>query len=926
MSTSPPVSAREWFDAAMEQPVTERGAWLARHCTDPALIRRIAAMLDAHAGGPGPLDVPATSLIELLHDATDTPASSLLGERIGGFRLVRLLGEGGMATVFLGEREGGDFQQRVAVKLLRRGLYSDFEQRLFRRERQALASLSHPNIAHLIDGGVTANGVPYLIMEYVDGLPVTHFAAQQQLDLRARLRLFVTICRAVDAAHRALIVHRDIKPSNILVDTDGRPRLLDFGIAKLLDEDETATRSNLMPFTPGYAAPEQFAGGAITTATDVYALGVLLYELLLGERPGAEPAQRRPSARVGELTTDLWQLPTSRPALRIALRGDLDNVLMTALATEASRRYASAGALADDIERHLGAQPVSAHPPSRWYRASKFVQRHRGGVMVTAALALGVIASLGIALWQAHVAHVQAQRAASVRDFLLGVFEAAKDQLPRDARPTPDVLARAAAKRVDADPTLDAVTRAEFLATLGAISHTGSDYAQAKQYAERALASLDADRDAGSRLRLGIEVARTDAMLSLGEIEAADRLLASRIDAIRAEDDETAVRGIAVYAATRLASGALEEAVALARESSARADRVLGATHERALIASLLPGDTLGGAGHHQQAADELVVALARWDASGMLPNRDYVNSLQNLASSTCYLGDYDRCERLLNDALRLAMRIFEAPHEKIADVQQSLGALLSLRGRRDEAEPLLQQAAATYTSLFGPDHAYVASAQAALATLAFDRKDYAKSAEIFRAVTDLCTRAALDNDPTCARAWQNLSNAYLRLNKLEDAEVANARSLQLRRALFGEQHAQFANALGGLATIRLARGDPDSALAAVDRALAISEATGHSASLEAASMHTSRARALLTLARAAEALLALDSAEPIVVRLVPNDIARRLDLRVLRAEAQKALGHTDDARMTARAALELDAQHGVLAPEKRQLLESLAR
>ena len=227
------LTARDWFEAALELPVAERGDWLARHCADPVLVNQVTGMLDAESTGDGLLDRPAMQWIEDLHDPVDLQTDGLIGSRIGGFRLLRLLGQGGMATVFLGERSSGDFEQRVAVKLLRRGLYSELEQRLFRRERQTLANLSHPNIAHLIDGGVTDTGIPYLVMEYVDGVPISEHVVQQQLDLRARLRLFVTICHAVDAAHRALIVHRDIKPSNILVDASGNPKLLDFGIAKL---------------------------------------------------------------------------------------------------------------------------------------------------------------------------------------------------------------------------------------------------------------------------------------------------------------------------------------------------------------------------------------------------------------------------------------------------------------------------------------------------------------------------------------------------------------------------------------------------------------------------------------------------------------------------------------------------------------------
>lgn len=920
------LTARDWFEAALELPVAERGDWLARHCADPVLVNQVTGMLDAESTGDGLLDRPAMQWIEDLHDPVDLQTDGLIGSRIGGFRLLRLLGQGGMATVFLGERSSGDFEQRVAVKLLRRGLYSELEQRLFRRERQTLANLSHPNIAHLIDGGVTDTGIPYLVMEYVDGVPISEHVVQQQLDLRARLRLFVTICHAVDAAHRALIVHRDIKPSNILVDASGNPKLLDFGIAKLLDEEEGATRSAYVPLTPGYAAPEQYAGGVITTATDVYALGILLHELLLGERPKLEPTLRRASSRVAELSTDLWLLPLSRTALRTALKGDIDNVLSTALEAEAGRRYASAGALADDINRYLDAQPVLAHPPSRWYRARKFVQRHRGGVAVSAALALAVIASLGIALWQARHAQIQAQRATSVRDFVLDLFDAAKDQLPRDVRPTPDVLARAAVRKIDANQSLDAQTRAQFLSTLGAISQTSSDYALAREFADRALAALDAGGEGHSRLRLGIEIARIEAMHSLGESEQADQLLGARMNEVRALDDEIAVRGTAMYAATRMSRGALEESIALARESSAIADRVFGANDEKSLVASLRVGDSLGGAGQHERAASELAAALARWDASGVPPNRDYQASLLNLAATTSFLGDYDRSERLHKQALQLALRIFESPHERIADAQESLGALLSVRGNQNEAEPLLQQASATFATLFGNDHPAIASVQSALARLAFDQKDYATAARRYEGVTELCTRAKLDSDPTCARAWQNMSTVYLRQGRLDEAETANLRSLELRRALYGENHAQYANALAGLGAIHLARHDFSAALRAFDQSIAISDATGHGGSLEAAQKQGARAAALIGLNRASEALPALDIAEQIVAKLVPDDHSLMQRMLTLRAQALDQLGRAEETRSVARQAIALDGTGSLLKPGELEQLRAMAR
>ena len=283
MSTPVP-SLRDLFEAACELDDAARAAYLAAHCADPAQREQVERLLAADRDdGDGALAQDAADALQALGEAE--PLTFAPGGWIGPWRLIALLGEGGSSTVFRAGRDAAGVRQEVALKLLRRGLYSYEAQRQFRRERQALAALSHPDIASLIEGGVTEQGLAYIALELVDGQAITDYACTRSLDLTARLRLFLRVCRAVEAAHRALIVHRDLKPSNVLVSADGHVKLLDFGIAKLLDaDDETQTR--LPAFTPAYAAPEQRRGGAVTTATDVYALGILLGELLTGQRPG----------------------------------------------------------------------------------------------------------------------------------------------------------------------------------------------------------------------------------------------------------------------------------------------------------------------------------------------------------------------------------------------------------------------------------------------------------------------------------------------------------------------------------------------------------------------------------------------------------------------------------------------------------------
>jgi serine/threonine-protein kinase len=471
----PTPTQRELFEAALALAPEQRAAYLAAHCTDPAQRMAIERMLAADvAEDARVLDESLDDLLERVGDFIDEAPPP--GTRIGPFRLLDKLGEGGSSIVFRAEREQAGVRQVVALKLLRRGLYAQDEQRRFRDERRALTQLRHPGIAHLIEGGVTDAGVPYIALELIDGEPITDHARNRHLGLRQRLGLFVNVCRAVEAAHRALIVHRDLKPSNVLVTREGEVKLLDFGIAKLLDADagSDGTRTQHQAMTPAYAAPEQFNHGQITTATDVYALGVLLGELISGSRH-EHGDTRTPSSRISE-NVEPGVLPATAKITRRQLRGDLDNIVLKATATEPEQRYASAGAFADDIERHLSGQPVIAHPPSRWYRTHKFVARHRGGVATTAAFLLAILAALGLALWQADVARHQAQiareqarRAEAVRDLLVGIFDAEIPSRPHAQMPGTAELLERGAQRARTDLVATPAVQSDLLTALGRV-------------------------------------------------------------------------------------------------------------------------------------------------------------------------------------------------------------------------------------------------------------------------------------------------------------------------------------------------------------------------------------------------------------------------------------------------------------------------
>jgi eukaryotic-like serine/threonine-protein kinase len=407
------------FERALDVASDERRAFVeASTRGEPSLCAAVLALLDAHAASVGFLEpeLPITS-------------------ELGAYRLLAPIGAGGMAQVWLGERRDGAYRQRVAIKVLASTLGDPQAQRRAEAERQFLASIEHPNIAHVLDGGTTAHGQPYVVMEYVDGVAIDHWCRQQQLDPRARVRLFLQVLGAVEAAHRSLIIHRDIKPANVLVTKDSVVKLLDFGIAKSLDVGVAgSTRTGWMPMTPQYASPEQLAGLPLTTASDVYALGLLLHELLTGvaanpgdrcsvpelERYVSSHAPVRPSERVDSDALRVDPALASQWRKRIA--GDLDRIVLKALAPELPRRYGSVQALAEDLGRWIEKRPVSARAGSRGYRLGKFLQRNRLAAAATLAALCALAFGLSVAAVQQRRAAEQGARAQKANRFLIAMI------------------------------------------------------------------------------------------------------------------------------------------------------------------------------------------------------------------------------------------------------------------------------------------------------------------------------------------------------------------------------------------------------------------------------------------------------------------------------------------------------------------------
>ena len=749
---------RVLLDDALALPPAERDAWLARlPAPDAALRPRLAALL-ARAGDSTAQDLLAT-LPKLAGAASGRPGDAPQPGQptvVGPYRLIELLGQGGMGSVWLAERSDQLKRRQVALKLPHAAWRHPGLAERLAREAEILAALEHPHIARLYDAGIGPDGQPYLALERVDGVRLDEHVRAQRLGLRARLGLFLQVARAVAYAHSRLIVHRDLKPANILVTRDGEVRLLDFGIARLLGAEGAAatalTREGQAAMTPDYAAPEQILGQAITTAADVYALGVVLYELLCDERP-----YRLERSSTGALEDAILRADPVRPServgdarLRRALRGDLDTIVLKALKKAPAERYATVDALAEDVLHWLDGRPVQARPDSRWYRLRKFVARHRLAVASGSAIALSLFVGAGLALWQAQTARAEARRAEEVKAFIATIFREADPfrdsgtavsaaQLLRDARvrvaAVQDPRSRIELLTVVGDSllSLDDTDAAEAIAA-PLLAEALSRYGDGDRLTLRArLLALKVDRFRGRtepmarqldalRPRLDAATARPEDRLELLEHET--HLAIDQGDAAKALDRSARARAVAAAAwgeqdARTVAMTVLN---ALAHEySDLPAERALQVAraaldaclahyraqplHPRCIDARQIHGRALARAGELRRGVAELEMAAEQTQRVFGADSKTAGFVLGNLARYQRILGKVKEALANSNRSLELHLRTTQRDSYTWLGGLTARGVILLAARRPDAAARDLGEAATGLGKLFGPEH-----------------------------------------------------------------------------------------------------------------------------------------------------------------------------------------------------------------------------
>ncbi len=723
---------RALFDALVDQPPDTWEAALDQHgLDDPELREEVLALLRADGDDVvrTVIDAQVPEVLSALHERESRIENErLAGRTVGAFRLVEEIGRGGMGTVWRADRIDGGFEQSVAIKLIRAGWDAKELIGRFRAERQILASLNHPNIAHLVDGGLTDDALPWLALEYVDGTDLRTYCDEHQLGTRARLELFLTVCAAVSHAHAHLVVHRDLKPSNLMVNRRGEVKLLDFGIAKLVDH-ASSHASLQRVFTPEYAAPEQVRGEAVTTAVDVYALGLLLYELLTGRRPykvkNSTPAAyeraildqepTRPSLAFdndgdsGSLATRPSGREISSPQMRRELRGDLDAIILKALRKPPEQRYASVAELAADVENHLHRRPVSARRGGWRYRTSRFLRRNAlVAILVSFALAALVLGLAG-ALWQANEARLQRDVARTESDksqqtvqFLLDIFRSADPAATKGQKITAEELLKSGAERAEHYRFKDPAVHFDLLMVMGEAYLGIGAWKEAFGLFERALEVQNSrlPAAAGKRVHALTLLARSEGGLddfkgAATKLDEAARLLPADAGDSELAADLAVTRGI-----NRMSQGDLTGAIEDMARGTALFVKLRGPADDTAASSAITLSWAYDDQDRHAEARallEPIVTALRASDAANPVRLADALDALANTYGSS---AEAAAASQMRKEALDITRRVYGNEHGYVGIRLNNLSFSLMRSHDYDGANAAMKEAIQVRRSL----------------------------------------------------------------------------------------------------------------------------------------------------------------------------------------------------------------------------------
>jgi serine/threonine-protein kinase len=805
---------------------------------DPGMISRVfAAIDDAERHTRAVDDEDASS------DPDQLSETALEGQRLGPYRFVRKLGSGGMGDVWLAERADDEYQQRVAIKLVRPGLFSAQLQGRLRMERQILASLQHPNIARLLDGGRAADGTPYLVLEYIDGEPIDIYCDRRRLSIKERIQLVQQVCSTVHYAHQNLVVHRDLKPNNILITPEGVPKLLDFGIAKLLDTRHSSSTMAVTHFgyrvmTPSHASPEQIRGDLITTASDIYVLGLLLYDLVTGRKPYqfegsslsdmerivCEHEPSPPSMAVAHLARESAELladvaacrSTTPLRLQRELRGELDDIVMMAMHKNAARRYGSAEQFASDLERYLHGKPVIATHDTWTYRTGKFVRRHLGAVAAAsgAVLMLAIFATVTFLQSQRiaverDLANLERTRAEQISSFLVQLFELSDPSKSRGDQVTARELLDIGARRVSVGLADQPETRATLLGTIGNVYGSLGLYGDSQTLLEDALKSqIEANGPNHPQVALAM-CALAEALLEQDQFDRAQQLLDQALQMQRERFGNRSTE----LAPTLLSLARLAQREGRLEDAHASYSNALDLYREHGQQDSLPFAAALNEfAGLHSyrgQYAEASRLYRSALDISRRILGNDHPEvamHVHNLAVALHMQGSLSEAEPLYVESVDLLKKIYGEHHPHTLDAMSNFGRFLHRRGDLKRAEAIFTAAIEANRQARGARHVYVGHDLVNLASLHLDAGEYARAEASLREALDIYSGALPREHPFIASALANVGRAQLEQGHAEQAEQTLRQAAAMALKFFPEDSSQVASARGSLGRALLAQ------------------------------------------------------------------------------------------------------------------------
>ncbi|MCW8823251.1 MAG: serine/threonine-protein kinase [Ignavibacteriaceae bacterium] len=808
------------FEIALELESSKRESYLKSECgDDKGLFDEVISLLQADEKEHSIFSVSATDFIAF-DDAT------LDGKTFGNYRAINQIGFGGMGSVYLAERVDGHFEQKVALKIVKPGMNSQEIVARFEEERQILARLQHPNIARLLDGGISELGLPYFTMEYVEGKPITKYCDDNNLNIEQRLALFIKVCEAVLYAHQNLVIHRDIKPSNILVQEDGRVKLLDFGIAKVFEEDEEqkfVTRTGIRVMTPEYASPEQVRGEPVSTATDIYSLGLILYQLLTGcppyeikstsalemERIICLTEPQKPSTMITKISvseTDDENKITSKfitekrkttvSKLKKRIAGDLDNICLMAIRKEPERRYSSIAQLITDINNHLNELPVSARKSTAGYRARKFIQRHKVGVVV-ASIAVLIITVVTVFYTiqlaeERDKAQLEAEKSKKVSEFLAGIFQVSDPEQSRGETITARELLDIGVKRIESELSDQPEVMANMLDVTGNVYKSLGLYDNALVLLQKSYSINDSLLGSNSPETVKSLNDLANLNFAMGEYESAiekfNKALKKRKN-IYGEESLEAAESMNDLAMVLREEGDYDQSEKLLAASLAIRKKLLSSESPEVAQSmnnlALLKEDM----GEFEEAKKLLEEALQKKEKIYGKIHPSVTETIGNLAFLLQQMGEYEEASKLFNETVEIDKKLFGNLHPVVSTDLYNLASNTALMGDLNDAEKLYSEVLELDKKLLGEEHPYIALDLNNLAGILSDKGDYAKAEKLYKESLALNTKIYGEKHPEVATSMSNLGVLYNRWGKYKLAEPLLKSALDMRIELLGENH-----------------------------------------------------------------------------------------------------------------------------------------